>query len=240
MNTTLVTTDGAEYKHNVHGDFYEILGITCDATSTAIRKAYQRLSMLYHPDRTSKDGAEFQKIKLAYETLIDPSRRRFYDATGMDWVDDSEIKNRARSAALHRLSQVCSELITNPQVQENKKWTSDPVKMAESIFNNDLQGLESTQKTIKRHLIDYQKLISRFSKKTCNFKSSVLAHELTNVVSDLERQLCLSELNTRIVENAVLYIKEYKYETDEIPVEPKKSELRFDISYYHTFPQQKE
>jgi DnaJ family protein B protein 4 len=62
-------------------NFYEILGVSQDATEAEIKKAYRQLSLKYHPDRNPSDEAKstFQKIGEAYETLSDPEKRNQYN-----------------------------------------------------------------------------------------------------------------------------------------------------------------
>jgi len=61
-------------------DFYEILGLEPGATFEQIRSAYRQLARQVHPDVTGADsGSRFVRIHRAYETLIDPQRRRDYD-----------------------------------------------------------------------------------------------------------------------------------------------------------------
>jgi len=62
-------------------DYYEILGLTRDATDIAIKKAYRELSFKWHPDRNSSPEAKtkIQEINDAYETLKDPQKKRQYD-----------------------------------------------------------------------------------------------------------------------------------------------------------------
>jgi DnaJ domain len=62
-------------------DYYARLGIPSDGTAAQIKSAYRKLAKQYHPDlNTSSDAAErFREITEAYDTLIDPDRRRRYD-----------------------------------------------------------------------------------------------------------------------------------------------------------------
>ena len=56
-------------------DFYKVLGISKDADENAIKKAYRKLSLKYHPDKNlnNKEEAEevFKKISYAYGILSD-------------------------------------------------------------------------------------------------------------------------------------------------------------------------
>jgi molecular chaperone DnaJ len=64
-------------------DFYIVLGVPREASTGDIKRAYRRLARRYHPDINPGDGeaaARFRQILDAYETLIDPDRRRRYDA----------------------------------------------------------------------------------------------------------------------------------------------------------------
>ena len=63
---------------------YEILDIPKNATETEIKKAYRTMSLKYHPDRNPSEDATtiFQSINEAYETLIDPVKRKQYDMGG--------------------------------------------------------------------------------------------------------------------------------------------------------------
>ncbi|MEA1969810.1 MAG: J domain-containing protein [Thermodesulfobacteriota bacterium] len=66
-------------------DYYKILGISKTAPETEIKKAYRKLALKYHPDRTKGDKAleaKFKEISEAYAVLSDKEKRQQYDTYG--------------------------------------------------------------------------------------------------------------------------------------------------------------
>jgi len=72
-----------EYK-----DYYNILGVSRDASQEEIKKKYRKLAAKYHPDKNPDDDTaedKFKEIGEAYEVLKDPEKRKLYDQVGSDW-----------------------------------------------------------------------------------------------------------------------------------------------------------
>lgn len=62
--------------------YYDTLGVDKTATQEQIKKAYRKLSMQHHPDKTGGDDTKFKEINEAYETLSDANKRKSYDMGG--------------------------------------------------------------------------------------------------------------------------------------------------------------
>ncbi len=66
-------------------DYYEILGVSKDASEADMKKAYRKLAMKYHPDRNKGDAdaeTKFKEAAEAYEVLRDPQKKARYDQFG--------------------------------------------------------------------------------------------------------------------------------------------------------------
>ena len=71
-------------------DYYDVLGVDKSADATAIKKAYRKLAMKYHPDKNPGDKEaeeKFKEINEAYEVLSDETKRRNYDQFGHEGVN---------------------------------------------------------------------------------------------------------------------------------------------------------
>ncbi|MDY6991033.1 MAG: DnaJ C-terminal domain-containing protein [Pseudomonadota bacterium] len=71
-----------EYK-----DYYQILGLSRNASQDEIKRAYRKLARKYHPDVSKEANAEqhFKEVGEAYEVLKDPQKRAAYDQLGTRW-----------------------------------------------------------------------------------------------------------------------------------------------------------
>jgi len=63
-------------------DYYKILGVSKNASSEEIKKAYRKLAHEHHPDKKHGNEAKFKEINEAYQVLGDQKKRESYDRFG--------------------------------------------------------------------------------------------------------------------------------------------------------------
>lgn len=81
-------------------DYYELLGVERNCSDVQLKTAYKKLALSYHPDRNANGEEKFKQIGRAYETLLDPVKRRTYDLGGESSLE-SEFSDFFRNSHFH-------------------------------------------------------------------------------------------------------------------------------------------
>lgn len=80
--------------------YYEVLGVTREASADELRKAYKQAAIRYHPDRNPDDPSaesKFKEANEAFQVLSDDSKRRIYDQFGHAGLEGGGIDFGART-----------------------------------------------------------------------------------------------------------------------------------------------
>ena len=96
--------------------YYELLGVSRDASIKEIKKAFSNLSLKYHPDRIPCDKKAHElylKINHAHEVLTTPELKEIYDIYGEEGLNQKENNNNNVSR-------------TMPSQQSNKSTQTPP------------------------------------------------------------------------------------------------------------------
>ena len=102
-------------SRTIHGtaslarDYYDILGVSRNASASEVKKAYYGLAKKLHPD-TNKDDPEaekkFQEVSMAYEVLKDEEKRQQYDEVGHDAYVNQQSTGFGDSSGFNPFEQI--------------------------------------------------------------------------------------------------------------------------------------
>lgn len=145
---------------------YTELDLPVTATSEEIRQRYRTLAQMHHPDKGG-DEELFKRIKLAYEILSNPIRRKQYDITG------ETSSSNIRDEALSNIIQIVLNIVSNFNAENDNL-----IKIAEletkAMLDRTYNDLNNTSLHIKKLEI----VLSKLRKKTDG------ENILTGIISD--------------------------------------------------------
>ncbi|MBM3808092.1 MAG: J domain-containing protein [Acidimicrobiia bacterium] len=144
-------------------DFYIVLGIERDAGTGDIKRAYRRLARRLHPDINPGDReaeARFRQVLDAYETLMDPDRRRRYDAGQPSAVAGGEdgfgfagfdFSNRVHAERTTTFGELFEEVLSRraPRLAEGEQG-ADIHTRAALTFEEAWHGVQRTVKVTRQ------------------------------------------------------------------------------------------
>jgi len=115
-------------------DYYQILGVSRNATEKELKEAYRKLVRKYHPDLNPNNREEaekkFREINEAYEVLSDPEKRKLYDKYGENWKNinynnnyEYQQNNSYNYKAYKDLEEILQEIFGTIGNNKRKKTT---------------------------------------------------------------------------------------------------------------------
>lgn len=149
-------------------DYYKILEIDKFASDKEIRRAYKKLALKWHPDKSSIHNAKekFSEISEAYDVLSDPQKKEQYDRYGFidDFIDDEfdEPEDNYNTDTIFR--NFSTSNVNETKNTHNVHKIKDPPQLynmpctLEDLYNGTTKKIKITRKTIiSRTLFDSTK-----------------------------------------------------------------------------------
>lgn len=121
------------------GCYYELLGLSIDATEEEIKRSFRRMALKWHPDhcKDPKANERFQELRKAYETLINPVTRELYNRSVgyLSSVNNKGVQAKKRTfksapeTLVGQFEDVISERLKEyfgiSRRETNRRWWSD-------------------------------------------------------------------------------------------------------------------
>ena len=126
-------------------NYYEILGVSKDATQDEIKKAYRKLAIQYHPDKNPDGDDKFKEIASAYDVLGDENKRKEYDNKL-----NNPFSGQGNGSYEDLFNQMFGNRANNPFTQRRKSAPDKIVKVQISPIES-YKGVDKTINYIKEN-----------------------------------------------------------------------------------------
>jgi len=176
---------------------YTELDVSVTASTEEIKLRYRTLAQMHHPDKGG-DEALFIRIKLAYEILIDPIRRKQYDITG------ETTTTNTKDEAIANLVQILLHVIPNFNVDQE-----DLIYIAEMETRNMLNLVNKDIGVTERYIINLEKVSNKLRIKTEG--ENILNSFIVNQIKQRKQELETFQYRVKVCNLMLEILKDYEY-----------------------------
>jgi len=176
---------------------YTELDIPVDASLETIKQRYRTLAQMHHPDKGG-DEELFKRIKLAYEILSDPVRRKQYDITG------ETTTTNAKDEAIANIVQILLHVVPNFNVDQD-----DLIQVAEIETRTMLDLINKDIGVTERYILNLEKVLSKLRIKTEG--ENLLSIFIVNQIQQKKQELEAFQRRIQICNLMLEILKDYEY-----------------------------
>jgi curved DNA-binding protein CbpA len=189
---------------------YTELDVPVDASLETIKQRYRTLAQMYHPDKGG-DEELFKRIKLAYEILSDPVRRKQYDITG------ETTTTNAKDEAVANLVQILLHVVPNFNVDQD-----DLIHIAEMETRTMLDLVNKDIGVTERYILNLEKVASKLRIKTEG--ENILSSFIINQIKQRRQELVTFQHRVQVCNLMLEILKDYEYGLRNLIFEPPVQE----------------
>ena len=176
---------------------YTELDVPVDASLETIKQRYRTLAQMHHPDKGG-DEEVFKRIKLAYEILSDPVRRKQYDITG------ETTTTNAKDEAVANIVQILLHVVPNFNVDQD-----DLILIAEMETRTMLDLVHKDIGVTERYILNLEKVLSKLRIKTEG--ENLLSSFIFNQIQQRKQELESFQRRIQVCSLMLEILKDYEY-----------------------------
>lgn len=183
-------------------DPYDILGVRRDADEVAIRAAFRRLAKESHPD-SGGDADAFLLCRKAQDLLLDPLRRKVFDATGYD----PDLADARDIQGLMLIEKLVNDIV----LDEREPGTFDPVAAMRAALEAEIRKARFHMREMEEHGARVGRHLSRLDHDS---GADVLGYMLRARIDAIAKAVSESAKQIEASERALGMLESYSYTMD--------------------------
>ena len=185
---------------------YTELDVSVDASLEEIKQRFRTLAHMHHPDKGGNEEV-FKSIKLAYEILIDPIRRKQYDLTG------DAIFTNLKDEAITNIVQIILHVIPLFNAEQD-----DLIQIAENRAR-EMLAIENN------HIVNTEKSIQNCEKVLTKLRiksdgENILQNVVANQIREQKKSLLVYQQNVHTCTLMLEILKDYEYGLKNLTFDP--------------------
>ena len=189
---------------------YTELDVPVDASLETIKQRYRTLAQMHHPDKGG-DEELFKRIKLAYEILSDPIRRKQYDITG------ETTTTNAKDEAVANIVQILLHVVPNLNVDQD-----DLIHIAEMETRAMLNLVNKDIGVTERYIVNLEKVANKLRIKTEG--ENILNGFIISQIKQRKQELVTFQHRVQVCNLMLEILKDYEYGLRNLIFEPPVQE----------------
>ena len=176
---------------------YTELDVPVNASLETIKQRYRTLAQMHHPDKGG-DEELFKRIKLAYEILSDPVRRKQYDITG------ETTTTNAKDEAVANIVQILLHVVPSFNVDQD-----DLIQIAEIETRTMLDLVYKDIGVTERYIVNLEKVSKKLRIKTEG--ENILNSFVINQIKQRKQELETFQRRVQVCNLMLEILKDYEY-----------------------------
>ena len=189
---------------------YTELDVPVDASLETIKQKYRTLAQMHHPDKGG-DEELFKRIKLAYEVLSDPIRRKQYDVTGETGTTN------AKDEAISNIIQIILHVAPNFNADQE-----DLIAIAEGETRSMLDMVNTDINNTEMQIRKFEIVLRKLRIKTAG--ENILENIIVKQIQIRKKDLVVFHKNVKVCMLMLEILKDYEYGLMNLIFEPPPAE----------------
>ena len=176
---------------------YTELDVSTDASLETIKQQYRTLAQMHHPDKGGDEDI-FKRIKLAYEILSDPIRRKQYDITG------ETVTSNVKNEAVEKIVQILLHVVPSFNADQDNL-----ILIVEMETRTILESVFKDISVAENHIVNLEKVSEKIRIKTEG--ENLLNGLVVNQIRQKRQELVTFQHRVKVCNFMLEILKDYEY-----------------------------